>query len=91
MNKLLFPSAGLAGALAVAWVAAGYLQGHPLALAMTLLIGAVYAAGVAELLRHQRGILAEFQPARLAVGLDNVKGLARRCRHRLEPRDLRRQ
>ncbi|RVU49366.1 DUF802 domain-containing protein [Rubrivivax rivuli] len=57
MNKLLFPAAGLAGALAVAWVAAGYLQGHPLALAMTLLIGAVYAAGVAELLRHQRATL----------------------------------
>jgi hypothetical protein len=63
MNKLLFPAAGLAGALAVAWVAAGYLQGHPLALAMTLLIGAVYAAGVAELLRHQRATLGLQQAA----------------------------
>ena len=54
MNRLLFHAAALAGALAVAWVAAGYLKGHPLALAMTLLIGAVYAAGVAELLHHQR-------------------------------------
>ncbi len=53
MNKLLFHAAGVAGLLALAWVASGYLH-QPLALAMTALITAFYAAGVLELRRFDR-------------------------------------
>ncbi|MFC5300852.1 DUF802 domain-containing protein [Azospira restricta] len=40
-----------AGLVAVLWVGAGYLGSHPLALAMTALIGAVYVVGALELKR----------------------------------------
>ncbi|MBL8305376.1 MAG: hypothetical protein JNM33_01680 [Rubrivivax sp.] len=53
MNKFLFQAAGVAGLLALAWVAIGYLQ-QPLALAMTALIAAFYVAGVLELRRFDR-------------------------------------
>ncbi len=52
MNPHLFRGAAAAGLLAVAWVAAGYLRSNPLALLMTLLIGAFYAMGVLELWRY---------------------------------------
>jgi len=42
------------GAVAVVWVAAGSGNAHPLALAMTLVIGLVYAGGGLELWRFQR-------------------------------------
>ena len=54
MNKHLYRAAGLVGLLAIAWVATGYLRSNPLALAMTLLIGAFYAMGVLELQRFQK-------------------------------------
>ncbi len=54
MNKHLFRAAGLVGLLAIGWVAAGYLRGSPVALAMTLLIGAFYVMGVLELHRYQQ-------------------------------------
>lgn len=44
----------LAGLAVVAWVGIGYAGSNPLALAMTLLIGAVYLAGVLELQRYRR-------------------------------------
>ncbi|MBI2306267.1 MAG: DUF802 domain-containing protein [Rhodocyclales bacterium] len=54
MNRNLCIATFVAGALAVAWVAIGYLGSHPLALTMTLLIGAVYVLGALELRRfHQ--------------------------------------
>ncbi len=54
MNKHLYRAAGLVGLLAVAWVASGYLRSNPLALGMTLLIGAFYVMGVLELQRFQK-------------------------------------
>jgi hypothetical protein len=54
MNPHLFRAAGIAGLLAIAWVAAGYLRGSPVALAMTLLIGAFYLMGALELQRFAR-------------------------------------
>lgn len=54
MNKHFFAAAFLGGALAVAWVGAGYAASHPLALAMTLIIGGVYALGAFELLQFRR-------------------------------------
>ena len=51
MNKLLFRAAGIVGLLVIAWVAAGYLRGSSVALALTLLIGAFYVMGAMELHR----------------------------------------
>lgn len=42
----------LAGCAAVCWIAFGYLGSNPLALAVTLLIGACYLAGALELRRY---------------------------------------
>ena len=53
MHKHLDRAALAAGALTVAWVAWGYL-GHPLALTMTLLIGAFFAMGAIELRRFRQ-------------------------------------
>lgn len=44
----------LAGLAAVCWVGAGYATTNPLAFAVTVLIGACYTAGAAELQRYQR-------------------------------------
>jgi hypothetical protein len=49
MKKHLFTAAFSLGAIAVLWVASGFLGGHWLALAVTLVIGAVYAFGSLEL------------------------------------------
>ena len=80
MNKHLYRAAGLVGLLAVAWVASGYLRSNPLALAMTLLIGAFYVMGVLELQRFQKDTaglnlaLASLSgpPDRLDVWLDTL-------------------
>lgn len=62
-----------AGAAAVGWVAAGYLQGHPLALAITCLIVAGYAVGLHELWRFQQ---ASQGLAQALAGLDEAGPLA---------------
>ncbi|WP_116364185.1 DUF802 domain-containing protein [Parahaliea mediterranea] len=54
MNRLLFLLIGLAGAAVIAWVAPGFVGATTLALAVTLLIGAAYAAGITELWRFRR-------------------------------------
>lgn len=51
MNKYLIKAAFIVGALAIVWVGAGFIGNSALALAMTLVIGAVYGAGAFEL--HQ--------------------------------------
>ncbi|HLX02760.1 MAG TPA: DUF802 domain-containing protein, partial [Trinickia sp.] len=43
-----------AGLFAVCWIGAGYVGSNPLALAVTLLIGACYLAGAFELRRYQQ-------------------------------------
>lgn len=54
MNKYLGTAAFFLGLGAVAWVGFGYLGSNPLALTMTLLIGAFYLMGTLELWRfHQ--------------------------------------
>ncbi|NLP63710.1 DUF802 domain-containing protein [Paraburkholderia sacchari] len=44
----------LAGLAAVCWIAAGYAGSNPLALAVTVLIGACYVAGAFELYRYKQ-------------------------------------
>ena len=54
MNKYLGLAAFLVGLAAVAWVGFGYIGSNPLALTMTVLIGAFYLMGALELRRfHQ--------------------------------------
>ncbi len=66
MNKHSFAGAFFVGALAVVWVGAGYGASHPLALVMTVVIGAVYALGAFELLQFRRAT------GTLAAALANI-------------------
>lgn len=52
MTKHYFRVAFVAGLAAIAWVGAGSLRANPLALAMTVLIGAFYLLGALELWRY---------------------------------------
>ncbi|OUM02544.1 DUF802 domain-containing protein [Variovorax sp. JS1663] len=54
MNRIFHPLVFFAGLAAVCWVGAGYVGTSPLALAITLLVGAFYLLGALELHRfHQ--------------------------------------
>lgn len=58
MNRFLsfasFALPTVAGLVAVLWVGAGYAGSYPLALAVTVLIGAFFLVGVAELYRYRQ-------------------------------------
>ena len=58
MNRIISLAAFAIGLAAVCWIGAGYIGVSTLALAMTALIGAVYLAGAAELLRFEQGTAA---------------------------------
>ncbi|WP_321815280.1 MULTISPECIES: DUF802 domain-containing protein [unclassified Paraburkholderia] len=70
----------IAGLLAVCWIGAAYVGSSPLALAVTVLIGACYVAGALELRRYRQttGSLAQAvdaltsQPASLNAWLDRL-------------------
>jgi hypothetical protein len=66
MNPRLAIAAFATGLAVLAWIAAGYVATSPLALAMTLLIGAVYLAGGLELRRHHQATCG-LQQALLAL------------------------
>ena len=66
MNRHLGLAAFLLGLAAVAWVGVGYAATQPLALAMTLLIAAVYLMGALELRRFQQAT------TELALALERV-------------------
>lgn len=79
MNRLLFPAAFAVGLLAVLWVGAGYLPGHPLALSMVLLIAAGFVAGAWELHRYRQAthVLAQALTAPDPVPAERETWLAR--------------
>jgi hypothetical protein len=54
MSRYLNIVVFLAGLAAVCWIGAGYVGSNPLALAVTLLIGACYLAGALELQRYSQ-------------------------------------
>ncbi len=54
MHKYLITAAFLLGALAIVWVGAGFIGSSLLALAMTLVIGAVFGFGAFELQRFRQ-------------------------------------
>lgn len=58
MNRTICVVAFVLGLAAVCWVGAGYAGSSELALAMTVLIGAVYVAGAVEMLRFDRATAA---------------------------------
>ena len=67
MNRSLFALAFLIGAAVITWIGAGFFDGqHSLALAITALIGAIYAVGGFEMLRFRR------QTAALAQALNQI-------------------
>ena len=53
LNRFIIPAAAAAGALCIAWTGLGFVGTSYLALAMTLAIGAVYAAGIREMQRYR--------------------------------------
>ncbi|CAM8624140.1 hypothetical protein MCEZEM1_02956 [Comamonadaceae bacterium] len=55
LNRFFIPAASALGALALVWIAAGFVSTSPLALVMTLVIAAVYAAGLRELHHYRAG------------------------------------
>ncbi|MBE9540187.1 MAG: hypothetical protein IMF06_13970 [Proteobacteria bacterium] len=55
MNRLFFTGAFLLGATAVIWMASTFVGTNALALAVTLVIGCVYAIGFMELVQFRRG------------------------------------
>jgi hypothetical protein len=54
MNRFLHFLVFIAGLVALFWIGAGYVASNPLALAVTILIAAVYLAGTLELYRYQQ-------------------------------------
>jgi hypothetical protein len=77
MNRNLGVAAFVLGLVAIAWVAVGYAStAHPLALAMTALIGAFYLMGAVELRRFQQAT-ASLQNALAAVPNEGAAGLPR--------------
>ena len=77
MKRFLFAVPFVIGAIAVVWIAATFMR-HPVALAVTLIIAAVYAMGFAELLRFRRNT------ARLDQRLDDLPDSRDSLRHWLQ-------
>jgi len=93
MNQFLRHAAAVTGLAVIAWVGAGYLLANPLALVLTLLIGAFYVMGVLELHRFRQATLAldaavealAATPASLAAWLEPLPaGLRNAVRRRVE-------
>jgi hypothetical protein len=93
MNQFLRHAAAATGLAVIAWVGAGYLTTNPLALAITLLIGAFYVMGVLELRRFRQATLAlasavdalAATPSSLAAWLEALPaGLRNAVRRRVE-------
>lgn len=61
MNRKLCIAAFIVGAAVIAWIGAGYVGAHPLALAMTLIIAVAYVVGTVEMLRFHRASCALLQ------------------------------
>jgi hypothetical protein len=80
MTRFLHYAAFFVGLAAVCWVGAGYIGSNPLALAITLLIGAFYVIGALELRRYHQATATlanavaglSAPPARLGPWLDTL-------------------
>ena len=93
MNQFLRHAAAATGLAVITWVGVGYLLTNPLALVLTLLIGAFFVMGVLELQRFRRATLSlatavdglDATPASLAAWLEQLPaGLRNAVRRRVE-------
>jgi hypothetical protein len=93
MNQFLRHAAAATGLAVIAWVGAGYLLTNPLALVLTLLVGAFYVMGVLELHRFRQATTAlatavdalAATPASLPAWLEQLPaGLRNAVRRRVE-------
>ena len=93
MNQLLRHATFAVGVAVIAWVGAGYVLTNPLALVITVLIGAFHAMGVLELHRFRQATSELAQavdelaqpPASLAAWLERVPASVRNAvRRRVE-------
>lgn len=93
MNQFLRHAAAATGLAVIAWVGAGYVLTNPLALVITVLIGAFYVMGVLELHRFRQAtdVLLDAldalgqAPAELAPWLERVPAALRNAvRRRVE-------
>lgn len=93
MNQFLRHAAAATGLAVIAWVGVGYLLTNPLALVLTLLIGAFFVMGVLDLQRFRRATLSlatavdglDATPASLAAWLEQLPaGLRNAVRRRVE-------
>ena len=73
MNRNLCIAAFAAGLLTVCWVGVGYVGSNPLALIMTLVIGAIYVMGALEIHRFSKATAT--LAAALAAIPDNLSRL----------------
>jgi hypothetical protein len=92
-SKILHTVVFLAGLAAACWIGAGYAGSNPLALCVTLLIGACYVAGALELQRYSEGTATlsravsnlSVTPSNLGAWLDTLHpGLRNPVRLRIE-------
>lgn len=60
-TKLLFNLAALLGAVAIVWMAIDFIGANVLALAVTVIIGCVYALGLVELIQFRRATASLLQ------------------------------
>ena len=93
MNQLLRHATFAVGVAVIAWVGAGYVLTNPLALVVTVLIGAFWLMGVLELQRFRKATreLALAKLAELDTVMEQVIGAQERVllstvAARLEPR-----
>jgi len=93
MNQILRHAAAATGLAVIAWVGAGYVLTNPLALVITVLIGAFYLMGVLELRRFRLATAALVEalaalaqpPAALSPWLERVPAALRNAvRRRVE-------
>ena len=93
MNQFLRHAAAATGLAVIAWVGAGYVLTNPLALVITVLIGAFYLMGVLELQRFRQATVALVEaldalthaPADLGPWLERVPATLRNAvRRRIE-------
>lgn len=93
MNQFLRHAAAATGLAVIVWVGAGYVLTNPLALVITVLIGAFYVMGVLELRRFRQATVVLLDaleglaqaPAELAPWLERVPAALRNAvRRRVE-------
>lgn len=73
MNRLILSIAFLLGVAAIVWIGSGFVRNDALALAVTLVIGAVYLLGFAEIIQFRRAtVTLDSALAQVPAGLEQL-------------------